>query len=515
MKQGWKKALVRRRLFVAVLILLQAAVLIYFIASTSAASEIIQSILCLISIFAVLYIVGKPGDPNIKLSWMFLILLVPVFGGLLYLLCTFQSGTAYIGRLLNARREKLLPYYGLPNQASGAPNPKHAGIHSSLLRYVSKTCGYPSYCQTQCEYLNPGQAFFQRILEELEKAEKYIFLSFFIVEEGKMWDPILSILERKVQEGVDVRLIYDDVGCFLSLPPDYDKFLEGKGIRCRKFHPFQPILTSLQNQRNHRKILVIDGKVAFTGGANLADEYINAYEKHGYWQDSAICLKGKAAWSFTLIFLELWDYWEDLEPASILALYPWKDGKEADALPGIGLVQPYGDNPMDQEMTGRSAYLHIIQSAQDYVYITTPYLIIDDILKNALTLAAKSGIDVRIITPFIPDKPLVHRTTKSYYPELLGAGVKIYEFTPGFMHAKVFVSDDMVASVGSVNLDYRSLFHHFECGCLLYGTPCIQQIKQNYLSILEQCHPVTLQECCGGPIKRLTQEVLRLFAPLL
>lgn len=513
MKQGWKRALVRRRLFVAVLILIQAAFLIYLILSTSQISEILRLLLTLVSIGTVLYIIGKPGDPNAKLSWVFLILLAPIFGGLLYLLCSFQSDTAYVRRLMASRNGALRPLFSLPNDASGHPDPSLAGSHAPLLRYVHAACGYPAYSGTTCEYLSPGQAFHARILEELEKAERYIFVEFFIIEEGRMWNSVLDILERKAKAGLDVRVMYDDVGCFLTLPSDYQRTLKEKGISCHKFHPFRPLLSAMHNQRDHRKILVIDGKVAFTGGANLADEYINAYEKHGYWQDAAVCLKGKAAWSFTLAFLQLWEYWEELDLEEARALYPW----QGQSLPteGSGLVQPYADSPMDKELTGQSAYLRIIQYAQKYVYITTPYLIIDDILMSALTLAAKSGVDVRIITPCVPDKPLVHRTTRSYYPELLAAGVKVYEFTPGFMHSKVFISDDFVATVGSVNLDYRSLYHHFECGCLLYGCACIQDIKADYLAVLEQCHLVNPAACKGGPFKRLTQEVLRLFAPLM
>lgn len=512
MKQGWKRALIRRRLFVAILIIAQAAVLAYFIHSTSSASEVFQALLSLMSLSVALYIVGKPGEPTAKLSWVFLILLTPLFGGLFYLLYSFQSGTKYVGRLLSSRSAALRPLFALPNAASGDPDPAQVGLCAPLLRYI-RACGYPAYGATESEYLSPGQAFYARLLSELEKAEKYIFLEFFIIEEGQLWDSVLAILERKAQEGLLVRIIYDDIGCFLTLPSDYDKMLENKGIHCRKFHPFRPFLSSMQNQRDHRKILVIDGKVAFTGGVNLADEYINAYEKHGYWQDAGLCVRGKAAWSFTLAFLQLWDYHEEIDLDAVRMLYPWQDSP----CPGLGsgLVQPYADTPMDMELTGQSAYLRIIQYAQNYVYISTPYLIIDDILMSALTLAAKSGVDVRIITPHVPDKPLVQKASRSYYAELINAGVRIYEFTPGFMHAKVFVSDDAVAAVGSVNLDYRSLYQHFECGCLLYGCDCLADIKADYLAILEQCRQITPAECKRGYFKRLEEEVLRLISPLL
>ena len=512
MNQRWKRALIRKRLFVAILIILQAAVFIYFIQSTSNTSDVLHALLSLMSLSAALYIIGKPGDPNAKLSWVFLILLVPLFGGMLYLIYSFHGGTSFVRRLISARSAALQPLFSMPNSISGAPDPSEAGFHAPLLRYLC-ACGYPAYSNTESEYLSPGQAFYERLLEELEKAEKYIFLEFFIVEEGLMWDSVLSILERKAKDGLLVRLLYDDVGCFLTLPSDYDKTLSKKGIECRKFHPFRPLLSSVQNQRDHRKILVVDGKVAFTVGVNLADEYINVYEKHGYWQDVALCVRGKAAWSFTLAFLQLWDYYLDINTDEVRVLYPWQGS--ACTNEGSDLVQPYADSPMDAELTGQSVYLRIIQYAQKYVYISTPYLIIDDILMSALTLAAKSGVDVRITTPHVPDKPLVHHTTRSYYAELINAGVQIYEFTPGFMHAKVFVADDSIAAVGSINLDYRSLYQHFECGCLLYNSDSIRDIKADYLSILEQCHKITPADCKRNHLKRLQEEILRLFAPLM
>lgn len=512
MRKSWKLALIRLRLLVALLLVAQAALLAYFIQSTSSTSEVLRNLLTLMSLCVALYIIGKQGDPNAKLTWVFLILLTPLFGGLFYLLCSFQRSTQYVGHLLSTRSTALRPLFSLPNSTSGDPAPELAGLRAPLLRYIH-ACGYPAYDDTQSEYLSPGQAFHARLLTELEKAEKYIFLEFFIIEEGEMWNPVLAILERKVKEGVLVRILYDDVGCFLTLPVDYDKILEGKGIHCRKFHPFRPFLSLLQNQRDHRKIVVIDGKVAFTGGINLADEYINAYEKHGYWQDAGLLVRGKAAWSFTLAFLQLWDYHEEIDLQAVRMLYPWQDGPCQ--IIGSGLVQPYADTPMDKELTAQSAYLRIIQYAQKYVYIATPYLIIDNTIMNALCLAAKSGVDVRIITPHVPDKPLVHRVSRSYYAELINAGVRIYEFTPGFMHAKVFVSDDTMACVGSVNLDYRSLYQHFECGCLLYGCDSIADIKADYLAILQKCRQVIPAECREDYLKRLQDLILRLFSPLM
>ena len=462
--------------------------------------------------FMVLYLLNSAMDPTAKITWLVVVMLLPVFGALLFLYTQKNIGHRALKKRyaeLNTETAETLVQSPETAQALGQSDPGAA----ALARYVQRSGCYPVYDHTAVTYFPLGEDKFREMLIQLEQAKRFIFLEYFIVDEGEMWGKILEILARKAKEGVEVRMLYDGTCELSTLPHDYPRRLRSLGIQSKMFAPIKPFVSTHYNYRDHRKILVIDGETAFNGGINLADEYINAYEKHGYWQDAALCVQGKAAWSFTMMFLQLWDYWEELDPSSVLSLYP--SAQPAFASVPRGIVQPYADSPMDQELTGHSAYLRIIQSAQDYVYIATPYLIIDDILMRALTLAAKSGVDVRIITPCIPDKPPVHQTTRSYYPELIEAGVRIYEFTPGFMHAKVSVSDDVIASVGSVNMDYRSLYLHFECGCLLYDCPCIQDIKADYLDILQKCHLVRLEECKGGFLHRLIQQVLRLFAPLL
>ena len=346
----------------------------------------------------------------------------------------------------------------------------------------------------------------------MEKAEKYIFLEYFIINGGEMWRAIQEVLERKAKQGVDVRLIYDDLGCFLRVPEDFPKRMGAKGIKCVVFNPFRPALSSLQNNRDHRKILVVDGKVAITGGINLADEYINAVDRFGHWKDASLLVRGAAAWSFTLMFLRMWSLTRR-EQVDYESFYPWGEG--GCTLPSEGLVQPYSDSPLDQENVGEHVYLQIINNAKSYLYINSPYLIIDDSMTSALCLAAKSGVDVRIVTPHRWDKWLVHMTTRSYYRELVQAGVKVYEYSKGFLHSKTFVSDDKVATVGTTNLDFRSLYLHFECGVWMYGTPSVMEIKRDYLETLESCQRITLEDCQNNPLVRLFQEVLRVFAPLM
>ena len=293
---------------------------------------------------------------------------------------------------------------------------------------------------------------------------------------------------------------------------DYPKKLEKLGIECAVFNPFRPLLTVKQNNRDHRKIASIDGKVAFTGGINLADEYINAYEKHGHWKDSAVMVEGKAAWSFTLMFLEMWEVCKHTDE-DFTSYYPWRNSP-CD-VPSDGFVLPYADSPMDTENVGEHVYLQILNEAKDYVYINTPYLIVDDSMVSALCLAAKRGVDVRIVTPHKWDKKLVHMTTRSYYRELIQAGVKVYEYTNGFIHAKSFVSDDCIATVGTTNLDFRSLYLHFECGVWMYNSTAVMQVKDDFVKTLPICQKITQKDCAANHIVKLTQEILRLFAPLM
>jgi cardiolipin synthase len=322
-----------------------------------------------------------------------------------------------------------------------------------------------------------------------------------------MWDAILSVLKRKAAQGVQVRLIYDDLGCFFLLRPDYPRLLNTYGIHCVPFNPFRLVLTAKQNNRDHRQILSVDGKVAFTGGVNLADEYINAVDKFGHWKDTMVRLEGPGAWGLTAMFLQSWRLCTGEKEAPSRWYSPCAGTG--------GLVQPYCDSPMDRENVGEAVYLQIIHSARDYLYITTPYLIVDDAMVAALILAAKRGVDVRIVTPHRWDKRLVHITTRSYYRELLRGGVKILEYTPGFIHSKTFVCDDAVATVGTVNMDFRSLYLHFECGVCLYDASAVAQVRDDTRALFAQCQSITEESCRGNFLSRLVQDVMRLFAPLM
>ena len=511
MNQRWFRALFRRRALVIALLLIQIAFVGVLIFTGSQAFQWINAVLRIVSFLAALYIVSKKDKGAYKTAWIFLILTFPLFGGLMYLLVHSQATTRWVAKEIRRSEEKAAPLYCLPGdgyaQAEAA-----IGDRFPQVRYLQNFMGFPIYTHTATTYYSPGEEMFAALLPELEKAEHYIFLEFFIIHEGVMWDSILEILKRKAKQGVTVRLIYDDMGCFLLLPTDYPKQLEQMGISCIKFNPFRPFLSAIQNNRDHRKIISIDGKVAFTGGINLADEYINAIERFGHWKDSAIKVEGEAAWSFTLMFLQMWDACRR-ENEDFSRYYPW----QTNPCPviGDGFVQPYMDSPMDTENVGEHVYLQILNQAKDYVYINTPYLIVDDSMVSALTLAAKRGVDVRIITPHKWDKWAIHMTTRSYYRELVKAGVKIYEYTNGFNHSKTFVSDDCTATVGTTNLDFRSLYLHFECGALLFNCEAVSQVKEDFLNTLTICQPITEEDCRHNVFVRLFQDILRLFAPLM
>ena len=496
--------------FVSILLLLQLAVF-FILITESAKYDIIGILFTILSIIVVFFIFNKRGKTAYKLSWVFLILVFPVFGGLFYLLFYFQSPTKKVRYQLDEIVKKTQPLF-LPHEDALPEMVEGVKGYQRLAHYLQDSAGFPVYKNLAAEYLTPGEAFFETLVEELKKAQRYIFLEFFIVEEGLMWNPILDILKEKAEAGVEVRFMYDDMGNLWRLPRQYPQTLARFGIKSVTFNKYRPVLSTLQNNRDHRKIAVIDGLVAFTGGINLADEYINAVERFGHWKDTAIMVKGEAAWSFTLMFLQMWslatnsdeDY-ARFQPLTQVNCPP----------PSDGWVQPYADSPIDEEHVSENAYMEIITGAKDYLYINTPYLIIDDGMLTALSLAAKAGVDVKIITPHHWDKVYVHVTTRSYYRDLIMTGVKIYEYTKGFNHSKTFVSDDKVATVGTANLDFRSLYLHFECGVCLYGTKAVAQAKEDFLATLEQCHQITLEDCRGNAFLRLVQNVLRVFAPLL
>ena len=464
----------------------------------------------LFSIFMVLFMINSDMDSTAKMAWIFIIMLLPIVGGFLYFFVK-----ANLGQRTLAKRAK-----GDPDAADSTVEQdpdtwnrmcKESPDTLGIANYVKQSGNFPVYENTSVQFFPMGEDKFAEMLKQLKEAKYFIFMEYFIIDEGLMWGKLLEILAEKVKEGVEVRVMYDGMCEFSTLPANYPALMKKLGINCKMFSPLTPFVSSHYNYRDHRKILVIDGHTAFTGGVNLADEYINHIDRFGVWKDTAIMLKGDAVTSFTRMFLLQWNVSEKVSDYGDYLNYPTNPPANTK-----GFVIPYGDNPTEEYKVGENVYIDILNRANDYVHIMTPYLILDGETENALKLAAQRGVDVKLILPGVPDKPIPYALAKGHYRSLMAAGVKIYEFTPGFVHAKLFVSDDCKAVVGTINLDYRSLYHHFECAAYMYGTDCIGDISSDFSKTLERCAPVTT-DTIKHEKKMLKLEgfLIKLFAPML
>ena len=503
------KLVFQRVVAVSVGILLQIGFLIVMATYLRADFFWIRIAMNVLSWAMVIYIISCGVNPSYKIAWIVLILAFPVAGLTIYLLFGGNKISSYEHRKMQSieavtmqqLQQEEEPLWELA--AARTPAFNHA-------RYLLSASGYPIYDDADATYFPSGESCYAAMLEELQKAEHYIFIEFFIIAQGKMWDPILQILREKAAAGVDVRVVYDDFGCITRLPMQYAKKLREMGIRAHAFNPYVPILSARLNNRDHRKLMIIDGRAAFTGGVNLADEYINAITRFGYWKDAGLRIEGAAVWNFTVMFLDFWNAFRPFEQdysafRPQLAVLPASDG----------VVQPYADSPLDEEPVAETVYLDILAQSQQYVYFYTPYLAIGEEMLDALRNAAKRGVDVRLVLPGIPDKKLVFRLSRSYYLPLLRAGVRIYEYTPGFLHAKCCVSDDRVAVVGSINMDYRSMFLHFECGVLLLQNSQVLALRDDVRRTLPQCREVQCADCRTGLAGTVLDSVLRLLSPLM
>ena len=503
-----------RTAFVVMSLLLQISILLAGFRFLSHYMVYIYGGFTLLSAFVILYVVNKDENPSFKLAWIIPITVIPVFGTLLYLFLELQWEGKIINRRLRENISDTQPYLK-QNPRYMEQLAKISRSNANLAAYIENSGSYPVYGNTNVKYYPVGEEMFEDMKKELEKAKRFIFMEYFIVERGEMWDSILEILERKVQEGVEVRFMYDGMCCLVLLPYSYPRELRTKGLKAKMFAPIRPALSTYQNNRDHRKILVIDGHTAFTGGINLADEYINRKVRFGHWKDTGIMVKGDAVTSFTMMFLQMWNITEK-EPEDYGRYLRDPEFFYPPELSMEGFVIPYGDSPLDQETVGELVYLDIINTARNYVHIMTPYLILNYELVQALQFAAKRGVETIIIMPHIPDKEYAFLLAKAHYEELIRAGVQIYEYTPGFVHAKVFTSDDEKAVVGTINMDYRSLYLHFECAAYIYRNEVIKDVERDFKETLAKSQVITLEECRHYPwYKKFAGRVLRLFAPLM
>jgi len=477
----------------------------YNLTAQSAAAYIITMIIAAIT---VIVIINRRGNPDHKITWIVFILVFPLFGITVFLLWGGGRVLPHIKKKMRICESHHMSF--LEDDSAVMEKLKYYDlIHSRQADYLTRESGYPLYDRTATEFVSPGEAFLPRLLEELRAAEKYIFIEFFILAEGEMWNQIYDILKEKAKNGVEIKIIFDDFGSIKRQNKNFISELRKNNISVSIFNPINPIMNIFMNNRNHRKIVVIDGKVAITGGINIGDEYVNYEERFGYWLDSAIIIKGDAVKSFLVMFANMWEFTTGKKINIPLhdAYAPCFEE---------GFVVPYCDGPLNNQNPAEGIYMQILSTAQKYVYIATPYLIIDNTMKNIIHMAAKSGIDVRIIVPHIPDKWYVHPATQYNYLELLEAGVKIYEYTPGFIHSKLFVSDDKVATVGTVNMDYRSFVFHFECGAWICDNSTVLDIKDHFEETITKCKEIKIEEWKKRPIKdRIKQEILHIFAPFM
>lgn len=509
-KKGLLHGIFSRFGIILLLFLAQVLLLFFLFGKFAAFLPHIYGASIVFMVVMVLYLFNMEMNANSKMTWLLLMLLVPMVGALLFWYTQAELGHRALKARLRQINEQSKTMLLQKEEVLKKVKEEDAGL-LALAKYIGVSGCFPIYENTRVTYFPSGEDKFTALLEQLKAAERFIFLEYFIIEEGRMWGEVLEILADKAAAGVEVRVMYDGMCEFMLLSHDYPKRLKKLGIQCKMFAPITPFVSTHYNYRDHRKILVIDGRTAFTGGINLADEYINEKKRFGHWKDTAVMVEGEAAASFTLMFLQMWGMEEkQTEFAAYLKTLPDSMQKAE------GFVLPYGDCPLDEYKVGENVYLDILNRAETYVHIMTPYLILDEETESALKFAAQRGIDVKLILPGIPDKKIAYALAKTHYKALLKAGVKLYEYTPGFVHAKVWVSDDSKAVVGTINLDYRSLYHHFECAVYMYKTDCIGRIEEDFTATLEKCRQVTPQSMKKEKLfYKVAGRAAKIIAPLM
>lgn len=511
-KKASNKTNAKKVIFAALALILEAVILFNLIGRLNSRFEWTDTIYHAISLVLVLIIYAKHKTSSMKMPWIIMILIFPVAGVLLYCLVGLAGSTKKMSRRFEKVDSDLFPLLTDSKDAQDKLSGEFPQV-ASITNYITKNSKYPLYNNSTVEYFDDASKGLASQLKDLEQAEKFIFMEYHAIEDSVSWKQIEDVLERKVSQGVEVRLFYDEIGSAFFINSEFAKRLMGKGINVRVFNPVGVVFNLFLNNRDHRKITVIDGKVAYTGGYNLADEYFNVTHPYGQWKDTGIRVTNEAVNSFTMMFLEMWnaamkDDADDKDYSKYIINY---EKKESDCY-----LQPYADSPMDDEHVGEEIYISIINASVKYCYLITPYLIITDEMIHALCLAAKRGVDVRIVTPGIPDKKAIYSVTRSFYNGLVRNGVRIYEWTPGFCHCKMSVSDDLVGTVGTINLDYRSLYHHFENGCLICNSSVIPSIREDLEKTFAESREVTEKYRTGrSAMLRAEQMFLRLFAELL
>ncbi|MEG3293519.1 cardiolipin synthase [Streptococcus suis] len=515
MKKLWK--IIYSRVFIVLALLLLTVFAIFWVVGSLAVY--VPAILTALQVFSIIVaisIINRPMNASFKLTWIIFVIGVPIFGALFYFILQSNIETRRYRKNFK-RQSAILRQFSHTSEKVMKGLAREDKEQLKLAHYMSEYVGYPLHTNTDAVYFPSGEAKFEALLEELKKAEQYIFMEYFIVDFGYMWESILTILKEKAEQGVEVRFMYDGMNSLSLLPYNYYKTLRSYGIKAKVFSQIIPALSTVQNNRDHRKITVIDGKVAFTGGVNIADEYINQKERFGYWKDAAIMVKGEAVANFTNMFLQMWNYNEKTETDDLKYLKTHKD-LETETVDAEGFFLPYGENPFDGDEVAKRVCLDMIQSATDYIYIMTPYLVLDDEMIDNLTYAAKRGVEVRILLPHIYDKKSAYLAARTDFPTYLEAGIEIFEFQPGFVHSKVVLVDDKKATVGTVNMDFRSFYLNFECGLYIYNhSAVLAAIKDDFTQSFKKSQQINLLTFhkTYSWYKRLGGALLRIISPLL
>ena len=513
------KASAGRLIFAGISVIIEFFLLVILATSLTEYAEWVSIAARLLSLVLVLLIYSRYQTASLKMPWIILILILPVVGITMYILVGFAWTPKRLQNSLDKIDSRLFPL--LEDRGEHLEQTRSYNKHlSNISAYIQNKAHFPVYTDTDVTYYPDTRLALQAMLDDLRSAKHFIFLEYHAIENAESWIVISDILKAKVKAGVEVRVFYDDMGSIFFLNRDFRKHLQQDGILCRVFNPIVPFLKLIMNNRDHRKILVVDGKVGYTGGFNIANEYFNLTHPYGHWKDSGIRLEGPAVRTLTAMFLEMWNAIQDddVDDTSFDRYLPSlpQEPQQKKEVVHKGFVQPFGDVPTDHEQVGENVYIAMIEQAVDYIYFSSPYLIITEEMSHALGLAAKRGVDVRIITPGIPDKKMIYEVTRSYYHGLVRNGVRIYEYTPGFMHSKLCVTDDHAAICGTINMDFRSLYHHFEDAVLFYECPQVMDIKKDFVDTFPKCHDVTEQYHTGrSRLMRFGQIILRLFAPLL
>ncbi len=493
---------------IGVIILFQLLFILLIPLYFSAEVELINIALRLLSLVMAVYVLNKADlNPSYKMAWIIVILLFPLIGGMLYLLLGDKRIPKHLQLQHLVNFQKTSQIFRQNEKAMQEVAADNLHIHNQF-DYLWRNTAFPTCDNNKVTYFSSGEVMFEAMLQAIKSAENFIFLEYFIIDSGYMWDSIRELLLEKAAAGVEIRLLYDDFGTSFNFPLHYDRKLQLQGINAKAFNPLRPLLAIQMNNRDHRKILIVDGKVAFTGGINLADEYINRIAPLGYWKDGGVKIVGNGVFNFTLMFLQMFE----VSLASNAERYRYNHPQRyQDAI-----ICPFGDAPTDNEDVGKSVHMNIINHALESIYITTPYLIIDEEMMAALTLAAKRGVEVNIVVPHIADKWYAHVISQSNYYYLLKNGVKIYEYTPGFIHTKVVLADDNIACVGTINLDFRSYYLHYECGVLIYRSACLKTIKQDLMQTITVSQAITMKQLQEENIfKRILQAILNMLSPMM